>query len=100
MSICREVAPSGVRGLPMNRRRIVITGLGVVAPNALGKDQFEAALLSGVSGIRKASGAADFEPSCQVEARVADFNLPELALRTRHAGKSRSRVSQFALACA
>ncbi|MFA5115797.1 MAG: beta-ketoacyl-ACP synthase II [Candidatus Omnitrophota bacterium] len=37
----------------MSRRRVVITGLGTVAPNTLGKDNFWQALTEGRSGIRK-----------------------------------------------
>ena len=32
-------------------RRVVITGLGVVAPNGIGKDAFWDALVAGKSGI-------------------------------------------------
>ena len=32
-------------------RRVVVTGLGVVAPNGLGVVDFEAAVKSGTSGI-------------------------------------------------
>jgi 3-oxoacyl-[acyl-carrier-protein] synthase II len=37
----------------MSKRRVVITGLGPVAPNAVGKENFWAALTEGKSGIRK-----------------------------------------------
>ena len=33
-------------------RRVVITGMGVVAPNGNGLEAYEAALRAGVSGIR------------------------------------------------
>ena len=33
-------------------KRVVVTGLGVVAPNGNGAHEFEAALRSGTSGIR------------------------------------------------
>ena len=33
-------------------QRVVITGLGVVAPNAVGKEEFTIALKEGRSGIR------------------------------------------------
>jgi 3-oxoacyl-[acyl-carrier-protein] synthase II len=36
----------------MNKKRIVITGLGVVAPNGIGKEQFWQALKEGRSGIK------------------------------------------------
>ncbi len=37
----------------MSKRRVVITGLGVVAPNAVGKENFWQALTEGKSGIRR-----------------------------------------------
>ena len=83
------------------RRRIVITGLGVIAANAIGKDEFGAALAAGRSGIRENVEARDSKSPCTVAARVTDFDLktyfPDLPLR--HAARF-SRVSQFALACA
>lgn len=36
----------------MNERRVVITGMGVVAPNGIGLDNFWKALLAGKSGVR------------------------------------------------
>lgn len=36
----------------MNKKRIVITGLGVIAPNGIGKEQFWTALKEGQSGIK------------------------------------------------
>ena len=37
----------------MSKRRVVITGLGIVAPNTVGKENFWAALTEGKSGVRK-----------------------------------------------
>ncbi|MDD5195363.1 MAG: beta-ketoacyl-ACP synthase II [Candidatus Omnitrophica bacterium] len=37
----------------MSERRVVITGLGIVAPNTVGKENFWAALIEGKSGIRR-----------------------------------------------
>ena len=36
----------------MTRRRVVVTGLGVVAPNGIGVENFWDALMAGRSGIR------------------------------------------------
>lgn len=87
--------------MSIKRHRIVITGLGVIAPNAIGKDRFETALSSGQSGIRKIPTASDSKLPYYVEARVTDFSPSEYCgPRGRNAAKSLSRVSQFALACA
>jgi 3-oxoacyl-[acyl-carrier-protein] synthase II len=85
----------------MRRRRVVITGLGVVAPNGIGKEKFGAALVSGQSGIGKISSLGDPQAPCHVAGRVTDFDLSRyLKSRSRNARKSMSRVSQFALASA
>ena len=47
-------------------RRVVITGLGVVAPNGIGLEDFRAALKEGRSGIRFDQQLADLQFSCQV----------------------------------
>ena len=82
------------------QRRIVITGLGVVAPNAIGKENFDAALRSGKSGISKISDNTDSGSPHQAVAPVRDFDLSAFLPQTRAARKSLSRVSQFALAAA
>lgn len=48
------------------KRRVVITGLGVVAPNANGLRDFESALRKGVSGIRFQQKLKDLGFGCQV----------------------------------
>ncbi|MCG2712730.1 MAG: beta-ketoacyl-[acyl-carrier-protein] synthase family protein [Candidatus Omnitrophica bacterium] len=39
----------------MRKKNIVITGIGVIAPNAIGKDDFWNALAEGISGIKPAT---------------------------------------------
>ena len=51
-----------------NRRRVVITGMGVLAPNAHGIGNFEHALRSGTSGIRVRPELAELGFTCQVAA--------------------------------
>ena len=46
--------------------RVVVTGLGVVAPNATGKVPYEKALRSGTSGIRHIPLLAELKYACQV----------------------------------
>jgi len=48
------------------KNRVVITGMGVVAPNAHGLDNFEKALREGISGIRIDERLADLKFACQV----------------------------------
>ena len=47
-------------------RRVVITGLGVVAPNGVGLENFRYALKEGISGIQFDQQLADLQFSCQV----------------------------------
>jgi 3-oxoacyl-(acyl-carrier-protein) synthase len=48
------------------RRRVVVTGIGVVAPNAIGAADFERALREGRSGLRKNEAMAEHGFACQV----------------------------------
>lgn len=50
----------------MQKKRVVITGMGVVAPNAIGLADFEAALRAGRSGIRHFPELAELKFSCQI----------------------------------
>lgn len=47
-------------------QRIVITGLGVLAPNAHGADDFTAALREGRTGLRRMADLAEIGLTCQV----------------------------------
>ena len=57
------------------RRRVVITGMGVVAPNAYGLKNFEAALREGRSGIRFISLLQSLNFGCQVGGIPQDFDV-------------------------
>ena len=46
--------------------RVVVTGLGIVAPNATGTDAYEQALRQGVSGIRHIPLLEELKFACQV----------------------------------
>ena len=50
----------------MNKVRVVITGVGVVASNAIGKDAFEKALREGRSGIKKWDELEELNIKCQL----------------------------------
>jgi 3-oxoacyl-(acyl-carrier-protein) synthase len=61
----------------MIKRRVVVTGLGIVAPNGIGKEAFWQANVNGISGVsvlrhfdtsalstRIAASIYDFDPAC------------------------------------
>ncbi|MDR6301604.1 beta-ketoacyl-[acyl-carrier-protein] synthase family protein [Mesonia maritima] len=48
------------------KKRVVITGMGVVSPNAIGLTAFEKAIKTGKSGIRFFQELADLNFSCQI----------------------------------
>jgi 3-oxoacyl-(acyl-carrier-protein) synthase len=50
-------------------RRVVITGLGVVAPNGVGLDEFTVAVKNGVSGIKKDPELERLKFSCQISGK-------------------------------
>ncbi len=50
----------------MKNARVVITGMGVLAPNAHGLEEFEVALREGRSGIRHSELLRDLNFACQV----------------------------------
>ena len=82
----------------MKRRRVVITGLGVVSPVGIGKEQFWESLVQGRSGIDRITA---FDPSgfpSQIAGEVKGF-VPEDYISSRQVGRM-SRFSQFAVAAA
>jgi 3-oxoacyl-[acyl-carrier-protein] synthase II len=81
-----------------NSRRVVVTGLGVVAPNGIGKETFWQNLIAGKSAIDYITA---FDPTpypCHVAGEVRDFD-PTDFMHTRRT-KHRGRFSQFAVAAA
>lgn len=50
----------------MSKKRVVITGLGIVAPNGVGIEAFTHALKNGVSGIRHDAELERLQFSCQI----------------------------------
>jgi 3-oxoacyl-[acyl-carrier-protein] synthase II len=80
----------------VERRRVVITGMGVVAPNGTGIDNFWSSLIHGRSAVGKITHFDASSYSCQVAAEVPDFEPTEyMATKT---AKRLARFAQFALA--
>jgi 3-oxoacyl-[acyl-carrier-protein] synthase II len=81
-------------------RRVVVTGLGVVAPNGIGKDAFWSACLNGTSGIRRIRSFDSSNHPVKVAGEV-DFDAePYLPDEQRKSLKVMGRASQFALGAA
>ncbi|MBN2374023.1 beta-ketoacyl-[acyl-carrier-protein] synthase family protein [bacterium] len=59
---------------PSQKRRIAITGIGVVAPNGIGKDNFWDALSNGISGIKPISMFDTGKYDSKSGGEIADFD--------------------------
>jgi beta-ketoacyl-acyl-carrier-protein synthase II len=84
---------------PHPQRRVVITGLGVVAPNGVGKDAFWQACIAGKSGIRRIARFNAQNLPVQIAGEVADF-VPEQWGLTLDEIQQMNRGTQFAIAAA
>jgi len=80
----------------MKRRRVVVTGLGVVAPNGIGKDPFWEGLVRGRSAIGPISLFDASAFPCRIAAEVSHFHPQTFMLPAR--AKHRGRFCQFAVA--
>lgn len=77
-------------------RRVVITGIGVVAPNGIGKQAYWDSLIAGRSGVDWITEFNTDPYPCKVAAKVKDFDPGDFmnSRRAREWGK----FSQFAVA--
>jgi 3-oxoacyl-[acyl-carrier-protein] synthase II len=57
----------------MNKRRIVITGVGVIAPNGIGKEDFWSALKEGRSGIKPVTRFDTSAFKCKLAGEINNF---------------------------
>jgi 3-oxoacyl-[acyl-carrier-protein] synthase II len=78
----------------LNSRRVVITGMGVVAPNGIGINNFWDSLVYGRSGVRKITHFDASSYPCQVAAEVTDFDATDYV-----DPKTAKRLDRFALLC-
>jgi 3-oxoacyl-[acyl-carrier-protein] synthase II len=78
------------------KRRVVITGMGVVSPNGIGNEAFCRAALDGTSGIRRITRFDTSDLPVQIAGEVADFD--EFAWVDAHERKHLSRSVPMALA--
>jgi 3-oxoacyl-[acyl-carrier-protein] synthase II len=80
--------------------RVVVTGLGVVAPNGTGRDEFWQACLNGRSGIRRIRSFDASNHPVKIAGEV-DFDVePFLPEDQRKSVKVMSRAARFAIGAA
>src|SRR5271169_1845051 len=82
----------------MEKKRVVVTGMGVVSPNGNSAAAFSEAVLKGQSGVRRISRFDPSEIQVQIAGEVRDFD--ELAWVEKKERKHVSRVLPLALAAA
>jgi beta-ketoacyl-acyl-carrier-protein synthase II len=81
------------------QRRVVITGLGVIAPNGIGKEDFWDACVSGRSGIGPITRFDASLLATQIAGEVTNFD-PQMLGITQEEELNLDRGTQFALAAA
>jgi len=77
---------------------VVITGLGVVAPNGIGIEDFWGSLVHGRSGVRRITHFDASSYPCQIAGETRDFQ--PLNYMSPKSVRRMDRFSQFAVACA
>jgi 3-oxoacyl-[acyl-carrier-protein] synthase II len=82
-------------------RRVVVTGVGVVAPNGVGKEAFWSACLNGKSGVGPIRSFDASGHPVKIAAEVPDFDVtPFLPTSQRKSLKIMSRAMRFAVGAA
>lgn len=87
----------GLRGMPggENKRRVVVSGIGLIGPNGVGVESFWNAILEGISAIDTISRFDASTYACQVAGEVRDRSYEELIdPRTL---RNSTHISQLAL---
>src|SRR4030043_1259419 len=79
----------------MNKRRIVVTGLGVVSSVGIGKDDFWKAIINGKSGISRVSSFDTKEFRCHYGGEIKNFNPEEFISKRKL--KFLGRTSQLSI---
>ena len=77
-------------------KRAVITGIGVVSPNGIGKEEFCRAILAGKSGVKRITRFDVSDLPVQIAGEISDFN--ELAWIDARERKHVSRAVPLAVA--
>jgi len=83
----------------MNKRRVVITGIGVVSPNGIGKEKVFQAMANGVSGVQLVDSFDVSMFNTKIAAEVRDFDPFQLGLTHEEAVRM-DRYVQFGVVAA
>ena len=78
----------------MGKRRVVITGIGTVSPNGIGKENVWKGMSNGVSGVRRVDGFDVSVFNTKIAAEVRDFDPFKLGL-THEEAMRMDRYVQF-----
>ena len=81
----------------MQKRRVVITGMGVIAPNGIGIDNFWDTLAHGRSGVRKITRFDASSYPSKIAAEVDEFDVTTYI--NPKSARRMDRFAQFAVAC-
>ena len=80
------------------KKRVVVTGLGVISPNGIGKEAFWEANLNGTSGVDYIEGLDVSDMSVKIAAQVKNFD--PMAFMQEGVAKRADRFSHFGIAAA
>ncbi|MFW6134482.1 MAG: beta-ketoacyl-ACP synthase II [Elusimicrobiota bacterium] len=80
------------------KRRVVITGLGILAPNGIGKENFWKATISGISGIDKIKHFDASNHPIKIAAEIDDFD--PLKYMSKSTARQTDRFAQLGIAAA
>ena len=81
----------------MEKRRVVITGMGVIAPNGIGVDNFWDSLVEGRSGVKEISHFDATSYPSKVAGEAEEFDPSEYV--TPKNARRMDRFSQFGVVC-
>lgn len=81
----------------MTKERVVVTGIGAVSPNGIGKDQFWQNIIAGKSGIKPITSIpAEMQSACKIAGEIPDFD-PNNYMDPKSVRRT-DRFIQFAIA--
>jgi 3-oxoacyl-[acyl-carrier-protein] synthase II len=84
--------------IPFQSNRVVITGLGIVAPNGIGKDAFWKTLVLGESGIGPITRFDASRLRSRIAGEVKNFDPNQIPSAVRLKVRRKARHTQFAMA--